>query len=523
MDVTQPALLNTKPPRNPASAGLSRLAKIVLSLGFTAVALTIMVAITIACVYFAYQALGLVMPGVQVEGFELQGLTVAEAEAELERIWNQETIITAVVSLDPSRSWPVTPREFGMRVDAHATAMQAYAIGRGQGVLMGISHLISGYFATVEITPWVQFDPEAARAGFMRWAETVNVPALDAGLALQDANVILSDSKPGMSLEAEESLALLVSSPASILLDYQFLPFIMKPVEPAVQDASVPAAELEELLDGGWNVSAYDPVTDEYFVWEPSRQEIASWLIIQRTSDDFDVSIDQEKVAEYVRAMDVGLGTQRYLDREQALSSALEGLGRGQPETLIIRYHPSEYIVKPGDNLVSIGFTVGMPYWRLLDENPEVGIKGLINGRTLSVPPRDANLELPIIVNKRIVIDIAEQQMKVYEDRVLAAEYIISTGISSSPTLPGVFQIQSHFINAYASIWDLYMPHFMGIYKATPDLLNGIHGLPLLSNGRRLWANVLGQPASYGCIILDLDAAEWLYNWAEEGVVVEIR
>jgi lipoprotein-anchoring transpeptidase ErfK/SrfK len=67
------------------------------------------------------------------------------------------------------------------------------------------------------------------------------------------------------------------------------------------------------------------------------------------------------------------------------------------------------------------------------------------------------------------------------------------------------------------------MPHFLGIYEAVPGFWNGIHGLPLLSNGVRLWANVLGRPASFGCIILPLDEAEWLYGWAEEGVVVEIR
>jgi lipoprotein-anchoring transpeptidase ErfK/SrfK len=99
---------------------------------------------------------------------------------------------------------------------------------------------------------------------------------------------------------------------------------------------------------------------------------------------------------------------------------------------------------------------------------------------------------------------------------------MVSTGISRSPTMPGIFQVKSRYENAYASIWDLYMPHFLGIYNATPNLENGIHGLPLLSNGVRLWGSVLGQPASYGCIILELDAAEELYEWAEDGVVVEI-
>ncbi|HEX9012231.1 MAG TPA: L,D-transpeptidase, partial [Anaerolineaceae bacterium] len=84
-------------------------------------------------------------------------------------------------------------------------------------------------------------------------------------------------------------------------------------------------------------------------------------------------------------------------------------------------------------------------------------------------------------------------------------------------------QVQTHELNAYADIWSLWMPHWLGIYEAWPGFMNGIHGLPMLKNGVRLWANVLGSPASFGCIILNLDNAEWLYNWAENGVVVEIQ
>jgi lipoprotein-anchoring transpeptidase ErfK/SrfK len=45
----------------------------------------------------------------------------------------------------------------------------------------------------------------------------------------------------------------------------------------------------------------------------------------------------------------------------------------------------------------------------------------------------------------------------------------------------------------------------------------------MLSNGVRLWESVLGSPASYGCVVLDLEAAEHLFTWAEDGVVVEIQ
>jgi lipoprotein-anchoring transpeptidase ErfK/SrfK len=127
------------------------------------------------------------------------------------------------------------------------------------------------------------------------------------------------------------------------------------------------------------------------------------------------------------------------------------------------------------------------------------------------------------VPNKRIVISISEQRMWTYENQTLRSEHVVSTGIARSPTLPGLFQVLSHIENAYASRWDLWMPHFLGIYDALPGFTNGIHGLPLLSSGVRLWGNVLGRPASYGCIILALDAAEDLYGWAEDGVVVEIR
>jgi lipoprotein-anchoring transpeptidase ErfK/SrfK len=113
--------------------------------------------------------------------------------------------------------------------------------------------------------------------------------------------------------------------------------------------------------------------------------------------------------------------------------------------------------------------------------------------------------------------------MWLYENGEVISDHVISTGMSNSPTLPGVFQVQTHEVNAYASNWDLWMPHFLGIYEAVPGFMNGIHGLPVLSSGVRLWGSVLGTPASYGCIITDLPTGASLFEWAEDGVVVEIQ
>ena len=98
-----------------------------------------------------------------------------------------------------------------------------------------------------------------------------------------------------------------------------------------------------------------------------------------------------------------------------------------------------------------------------------------------------------------------------------------ATGIEESPTIPGTYQILTKDEEAYASIWDLWMPHFMGFYRTAPDFTNGIHGLPTLSSGRQLWAGYLGSPVSYGCVVLGLEEAQALFDWAELGALVVVQ
>jgi lipoprotein-anchoring transpeptidase ErfK/SrfK len=127
--------------------------------------------------------------------------------------------------------------------------------------------------------------------------------------------------------------------------------------------------------------------------------------------------------------------------------------------------------------------------------------------------------------DKRIVVSISQQRTKVFENGTLKWDWATSTGISDSPTWPGIYQIISHEPNAYAGNWDLWMPHFMGVYQPIPgsDFTNGFHGFPTRSGWQLLWTNSLGTKVTYGCILLSNENAEALYNWAEEGVVVEIQ
>jgi hypothetical protein len=470
---------------------------------------------------YAYlEVFEIILPGVEIGGVPLEGLAVYEASAKLDKVYNDEYQVTVVDTLDPTSTWIVSPMEFGLSVDSQASAAQAHSVGRQEGLVAGVEQMLADDWAAA---PQVSFDPETARRALERWAAFLNVPVIEGNLVIEGGVVHQTQGSVGKKLDIDASLELLSVNPAQVLLGYGFVPLVMVPMEPMIIDVSAPAAEAEGFLASGMTLRAYDPVTDETFTWAPNRETIASWLTVERGPLQFRVSLEEEKVAEYVAGLADQLGAERMFDYETAFAAAKAGLGGTASEPVIISYMPREHIVQYSQSLVSFSFDMGIPYWKIQELNPQLYGRGVVYGETITLPARDAMLPLPVVMNKRIVISITEQHMWIYQDGDQIGDYVISTGMAGSPTMPGIFQVQSRFINAYASRWDLWMPNFLGIYEAAPGFLNGIHGLPLLSNGVRLWASVLGSPASYGCIVLDLESAEHLFDWAEDGVVVEIR
>jgi lipoprotein-anchoring transpeptidase ErfK/SrfK len=122
---------------------------------------------------------------------------------------------------------------------------------------------------------------------------------------------------------------------------------------------------------------------------------------------------------------------------------------------------------------------------------------------------------------KYVLVSISEQHLYAYQDNILVYSVIASTGMNHS-TRAGVFHVLDKIPNAYGATWNIWMPNWLGIYYSG-SLENGIHALPILSNGARLWSGYLGTPISFGCVVLDVADAQWLYDWAEVGTTVEIR
>jgi len=184
------------------------------------------------------------------------------------------------------------------------------------------------------------------------------------------------------------------------------------------------------------------------------------------------------------------------------------------------------YTVQAGDTVSSIAVRHGVTSWAIVQANHLANANFIYVGQRLVIPggtsPAPAPAPQPGGSNKRIVIDLSEQHMYVYQDGQLLYSWVTSTGMPGAATIPGNFEVLNKLPNAYAYTWGLQMPYWLGIYWAG-SLENGIHALPIMADGRILWDGYLGQPVSYGCVILSTENARTLYNWAEVGTPVDIQ
>jgi lipoprotein-anchoring transpeptidase ErfK/SrfK len=119
-------------------------------------------------------------------------------------------------------------------------------------------------------------------------------------------------------------------------------------------------------------------------------------------------------------------------------------------------------------------------------------------------------------------VSLSRQQCWVYQgDRILYS-WSCSTGAGERRTKPGNYAVQSKIFNAKSNVWKLDMPYWLGIYDVGP-YENGVHGLPVAwKTGKKIWSGLIGQPATFGCAMLDDAAASTLFRLAFIGMPVHV-
>lgn len=457
-----------------------------------------------------------VFPNVWSMGVNLGTLTEDEAVAALQREWDANLRIRLI---DEERAWDVTPAEFGLRLDARATAQQARAVGLG-GVPLGWN-----------VSPVVSVDELTAQTMLLNLSEAAKIVPYNAGYTWQGDQIVGVPGSDGRYLDVASSMEALKAATTEVVDARQFA-LVMTPAHPDVADPSPYLAEARSLGSRTFLIRGYDPFTNEQLAWMADPATVTNWLEAGPDS----LTLRAEPFARYLNDQSAQLAAQnslRFLEPTDAIEKMRTAIAAGQSEvTLRVRYRSSVHEVVRGDTGYSIAREAGVPFYLVQRANPardwDVPIYA---GEVVNVPSPDLVLPLDPLPNKRIVVDLETQQLWAFENGQLVFNWLISSGMNRAPTSPGIYQILSHAEEATGGsiemcgdsscgTWEMYW--FMGIYETVPGLVNGFHGAVLLPGGTYMGNGTVGRPFTYGCVMSVNDQAEQLYYWADEGTVVEI-
>lgn len=456
-----------------------------------------------------------ILPGVRAGGVALGGLSQTEAAQKLESEWNSIRVT------DEQRAWRYLASDLGLTLDANATARAAYEQGRSN-----LSSVFAALIGRVDTEPIISLDAGALQNTLATNADQFSQPAINAGVKLVNGQVETTPPINGRALDIAATIARVQQNPGAALANGR-LEIVMQTITPAVTDSTPMVDQARRLLSSPLDIRVYDPITGDSVYWSAPPDQWGNWLSADpdpNSPTGLALTANEQPVRDYLTSQSGILDSTRYLKLDEAVANVQQAIREGRTNPYArVYHHDSQYVVKAGETITSIAWDVGEPYLYIQQANS--GLQSVSAGQSITIPSQDTFLPYPVVPDKRIVVSISQQRTQVFENGTLKWDWATSTGIPDSPTWPGIYQIISHETNAYAGNWDLWMPHFMGVYQPIPgaDFTNGFHGFPTRGGWQILWTNSLGTKVTFGCILLSNENAETLYNWAEEGVVVEIQ
>jgi lipoprotein-anchoring transpeptidase ErfK/SrfK len=128
-------------------------------------------------------------------------------------------------------------------------------------------------------------------------------------------------------------------------------------------------------------------------------------------------------------------------------------------------------------------------------------------------------IEAKITEGKYIDINLAKQNLSIFENGKNLGTYRVSSGKRGMATPTGTFRVMSKSGRAYSKKYNLYMPYWMQFTGAG----HGIHELPEWKSGYKEGANHLGTPVSHGCVRLGVGPAARVYSWSDVGTPIVIH
>ncbi|MDZ4671543.1 MAG: L,D-transpeptidase family protein [Phototrophicales bacterium] len=479
----------------------------------------LLVVVVVILHYVSFALTGRIFPYVKTMGVDIGGLTTQEAQAKLVAEWEGGYPIDLWVGTEKADSIPA--QQMGFRLDVEATIALAQAVSFG-AIPFGR-----------EVQPVVNLEEIIATDFLLDFADEVRQEPVNTRYEWQNGTLVGLIGGAGRQLDYTRSTTKLNNRMVDVVVNKRF-DLEMTPLLPDNDDPDAYLDDVARIVNQPLELRGYDPYTNQSFTWAVDRDTFTSWLM----AGDSSLILRADIFTRFVNQINTTLNTSdsnlRYIEPTEATEKVNLAIAEGIADIdLRVRYRPMVYEVERGDTGFRIARRTGIPFFQILDANSGRNLDVLSVGDILNIPSRDIALPNDPVPHKRIVVDLNEQELIAFENGEIVFQWEISSGVQDAPTSPGIYQILGHNELAYGSsvtlcdasgvtcgVWE--MSWFMGIYEVIPGIVNGFHGKVVLPNGNLLGDGFVGYPYTFGCVMSNEADAKALYDWAEQGVVVEI-
>lgn len=453
----------------------------------------LLVALSTAQVLIGSIYAGKAYPGVKVAGQDIGGMTREQSKELLQQKINGYKVTIKV----DTKTYTATPEEAGISYDLNSTLDDAFVQGKKQWFApVGLYQTIN----SMGINYSYKVDNDKKKA-------FVNKIVTETGKAPVDATVVIENGEPKVqpdqngiglsSSQVENALFERVSTvdhdPVGLSQSSQPARIKAKDVEPAIK-------ETKQLLS--------TPVTITYQgkVFQPTPSDMSNWYAFEKTPPEEPAGVkpvvNSDGIKNYLQKVAIQINVNP-INKKVKIENGVSQVER----------EGSEGLALDQDTLsTQIAEAVGQKK-SFTGEAPTVklGFK------------TETNRVTTLAYGKYIEINLSRQYMWVYQDQKVIFESPITSGAAGAgfPTVQGLFSVlakqTNRNLNGYAigynyNVFVKYWMPFFGNY--------GLHDAS--------WRSSFGGSdyyygGSHGCVNMPLNAAAFLYGWADVGTPVWVH
>jgi hypothetical protein len=148
---------------------------------------------------------GKIFPGVSIAGIDLSGMTPGQASALITQRLDY-SMRGSIAFQDGARVWVAKPNELGLFLDPQTSALAAYQKGRQGNPLARIASQFQAWYTGVDIPPLLVFDERLAHKYLKNIAAEIDLPTIEASLAVSGIDVVVSPGQIGRTLDIDAAL-----------------------------------------------------------------------------------------------------------------------------------------------------------------------------------------------------------------------------------------------------------------------------------------------------------------------------